>query len=516
MRAIVAITLLVALAAFVGAKSLKEPNEKVNRLLMQQLLAKRSGANSRVAPKAPVVADKRIVIENYFTTRLDHFNSQNTQEFQLRYLQVSDFYRPGGPILIFLAGNTALEDWMVYRGTLIYQLAEKMNALLIGVESRFYGSSRPTEDTTTENLRFLNTDQILADFAEFVTYLRHEVVENEYAKVLVAGSEYGGSLATWFRVRYPHLADVAWSSSGWHQANMDFQEFTEAWGETLIEHGSQDCYNEIFVAFHVMQNLFDAERSEEVSEMFNICTPVDPEDRLQVMFFFSIMMTSIEMYTLRDNQLGDFHEVCDDLLEGDYPTAVHAFADWFNTKFLEDRGCVISDINELVERFSQTNWDSPYTEMGVRQWGYQECNEFGWFWTTDSDNQPFGSRVYLELYSELCRMVYGDWITYESIYYATNRANNRFGGNNPRIEYAHFTNGAEDPWRKISVTNTLNTNALADVIPRELTSADIWATSEDDSAELAEVKDRLLDLLSYYLYPGRPREEVKSVDVAVN
>lgn len=157
-------------------------------------------------------------------------------------------------------------------------------------------------DLSTENLRLLNADQILADLAEFVRYLKEEVLKNENARVMVSGSEFGGSLATWFRVRYPHLANAAWSSSSWNTAVMDFQEFSEAWGQTLIDYGSQQCYNDIFVAFHVMQNLLDAGLGELLFEKFNICSPIDVENRMQVQYFFSVLMTSIEIYTLRNRK----------------------------------------------------------------------------------------------------------------------------------------------------------------------------------------------------------------------
>lgn len=119
---------------------------------------------------------------------------------------------------------------------------------------------------------------------------------------MVSGSEYGGALATWFRVRYPHLAQAAWSSSGYHHALMDFQEFSEAWGQTLIDHGSQECYNDIFVAFHVMQNLIDIGLGDILYDKFNICSPIDPENRIQVMYFFSVLMTAVEIYTLRNHE----------------------------------------------------------------------------------------------------------------------------------------------------------------------------------------------------------------------
>lgn len=151
---------------------------------------------------------------------------------------------------------------------------------------------------STENLGLLSTDQVLADLAEFVTYLRREVLHDEFAPVLVSGVGFGGSLATWFRVRYPHLANAAWSSSGMHNALMNFQEFAEAWGQSFIERGSQECYNVIFVAFNVMQNLIDAGQENVLYEKLNICSEINAKDPLHVSFFFVILMTTVEIYSL--------------------------------------------------------------------------------------------------------------------------------------------------------------------------------------------------------------------------
>ncbi|KAL1401716.1 hypothetical protein pipiens_006412 [Culex pipiens pipiens] len=79
----------------------------------------------------------------------------------------------------------------------------------------------------------------------------------------------------------------------------------------------------------------------------------------------------------------------------------------------------------------------------------------------------------------------------------------------PRINFIHFTHGAEDPWRMVSIRNDLNTEALLDVIPNELAGSDLGAISEDDSEELQEVKRRLKALMSYYLFPAGPRKMAK-------
>ncbi|XP_058454750.1 thymus-specific serine protease-like [Malaya genurostris] len=504
MKPIVLITLTVIAAAATAVPRAQE-NVGKTHVLVDEIIAKRAANAGATVPVNSPDPNPRLVIENFFTTKVDHFNPQNAEEWTLRYFSMPDFYRPGGPILIFLGGWTAIVPWMIDSSSLIYEIAEELHGAVYAFESRFYGESKITENMSTDNLRLLSTDQILADLAEFVTYLKRTVLKNEFAHVLVAGAEYGGGLATWFRVRYPHLADAAWASSGYQNAIMDFQEFSESWGDSLIEFGSQECYNEIFVAFHVMQNLIDVGLANVLFEKFNICTEIVVDDRIQVMYFFYMLMTSVEIYTLQNRNISDFAEVCDDLTAKDAETAVDAFAKWFNTKFVADLGCVVVDLDEVVEHYSQIDWESDFYREGVRQQLYQKCTEFGWFITTDSDFQPFGNRVMIELHSEICQRVFGDWQSFETMYYGITRANNRFGADSPATTQIHLTNGAADPWRRASITHDLNPYALADVIPRELSSSDIRAISDTDSEELLEVKRRIKSLVASYLFPVNPR-----------
>ena len=51
-------------------------------------------------------------------------------------------------------------------------LAEKHGALMVAVEHRFYGESQPTADMSTDNLRFLTSEQGLADLAKVTAYLK--------------------------------------------------------------------------------------------------------------------------------------------------------------------------------------------------------------------------------------------------------------------------------------------------------------------------------------------------------
>ncbi|KFB51933.1 AGAP004013-PA-like protein [Anopheles sinensis] len=447
------------------------------------------------------------ITEEFFTTAVDHFNHQNQATWNNRYLSMMDHFVPTGPVLIFLAGDVPVAGSMIDESTLINEMARDLGGAVFALETRFYGQSLPTDDLSVDNLRLLNTDQILADVADFVVHLRRTVIGNPFAHVLVVGTGLGGGLATWFRVRYPHLTDAAWSSSGYVNAVYDFQDFSSSWANTAIEFGSQECYNRIFIAFHVAQNLIDAGLARLMYEKFNICDPIDGDDRIHVAYFFSVLMTSIEVYTIRRGNLADFTSVCQEITDDTFPTSLDAFAYWFNKRFDEDIGCVIVDLDTVAESFRDASPADEINASGARQFLYQQCTEFGWFFTTDSDLQPFGERIQMELYYELCRRVFGDWVTPEVMYWATDRTNSRFGGSSPNVMQVHFTNGAQDPWRYTSVVEDLNVYAQADVIPRELAGSDLGAISEEnDSAELLDVKRRLKEVLAGYLFPFNPRK----------
>lgn len=75
---------------------------------------------------------------------------------------------------------------------------------------------------STDNLKYLSADQALADIAYFIKYQKSQISALEKSKVVVIGGSYSASLATWARLKYPHLIDVAYASSAPLRAVADF------------------------------------------------------------------------------------------------------------------------------------------------------------------------------------------------------------------------------------------------------------------------------------------------------
>lgn len=76
-------------------------------------------------------------------------------------------------------------------------------------------------DLSTDNLRYLSSRQALADLAHFRTVIGEERGLNNRKWVAFGGS-YPGSLAAWFRLKYPHLVHASVATSAPVYATVNF------------------------------------------------------------------------------------------------------------------------------------------------------------------------------------------------------------------------------------------------------------------------------------------------------
>ena len=174
--------------------------------------------------RAPPPSGRDLPGEKWFTQRLDHFKITNQATWRQRYWINWRHYRPGGPTLLMVGGEgEANPQWLEAGSWLDYAQAE--GAAMVLLEHRYYGKSHPTPDLTVKNLRWLSSRQALADLAAFASQMRGEA--GLVGPWVALGGSYPGSLAAWFRLKYPHLVTGAVSTSGPLLAKADFFEYLE-------------------------------------------------------------------------------------------------------------------------------------------------------------------------------------------------------------------------------------------------------------------------------------------------
>ncbi|KKY19748.1 putative extracelular serine [Phaeomoniella chlamydospora] len=196
--------------------------------------------------------------EHNLSIPIDHFHNDSIYEphssgyFDLRYWFDASHYKQGGPVIVFLAGEDdgAGRLPLIQKG-LMADLASELNGIGIVLEHRYYGTSFPTEDLSTPNLRFLTTDQANADAAYFAQHivlpgLEHENITAPNVPWIAYGVSYSGGQAAFVRKLYPDIFWGAISSSGVTQAIDDYWQYLEP----VRQYGPGDC-------IQITQNMTD-------------------------------------------------------------------------------------------------------------------------------------------------------------------------------------------------------------------------------------------------------------------
>ena len=116
-------------------------------------------------------------------------------------------------MIVLQSGETDGAGRLVYlQKGLLHDMAVATHGIGVVLEHRYYGTSFPTPDLSTENLRFLTTDQALADEAYFAKNVVFEGLEHlnltaPNVAYIGYGGSYAGAFNAFLRKLYP---DVFW------------------------------------------------------------------------------------------------------------------------------------------------------------------------------------------------------------------------------------------------------------------------------------------------------------------
>ncbi|GJN73751.1 hypothetical protein PLICBS_007834 [Purpureocillium lilacinum] len=466
------------LAAFAAALLCIGPATALHAPGLLRVLAPAGAADSSV-PAPP--ADSRIKAYN-LSVPVDHFHNSSRYEphsnatFPLRYWLDTSNYRPGGPVVVLNSGEFTSEGRFDFLDHGIVPILTKATGGVgVVLEHRYYGTSYPTEDVSVENLRFLSTEQALADNAYFARHVRFPGLEHVNLTApgtpwIIYGGSYAGAVAAFTRKVYPDVYWGAISSSGVTAAVDVFWQYFEA----ARHYAPGDCSPTQQKLMHVVDSMLlsgDDARADKVKDFFGLkelwndefaayltggvsglqSTNWDPaEDDAS----FGKWCATITSNSLLFESTAFLRPEVEKAVSGagykghELKTLTTRMLNYIG--FVKDSvkqtksSCKGQGLRECVSDRFYTN-DTSIAAGEYRSWLYQTCTEWGYFNSgaaTPKNKLSMISRALTYEYSTTsCRRLFN--ITAHPDVDAVNK----YGGFNFSYPRVALINGAQDPWR---------------------------------------------------------------------
>uniref|UniRef100_G3U5I9 Serine protease 16 n=1 Tax=Loxodonta africana TaxID=9785 RepID=G3U5I9_LOXAF len=436
----------------------------------------------------------------WFTQKLNHFGKKKHGYWLQKYYVNYNFYKPGGPVFLMIEGNDpASIEWITRNFTWI-TYAQRLGALCILLEHRFYGDSQPTRDMSTENLRrYLNSRQAVADIAEFQTVIAQSMKLTENKWVVF--------VAVWSRIKHPNLFAAAVSSSAMIQAKLNFNEYFEVIYKTVGTR-NRECLKAMKEAYgFIMTTLLLPDYHGRLIFDYKFCEPLTIKSEMDQLFVVEKLMLIFATIVQRNSEnlifigiMGEMSidELCETMTDTSLGSPYHRYARITNT-ILNNRGypCYPASYKENVEENSNISLERNKLTRG-RQWLYQRCNEFGWFYTTDLKNRSF-TGLPTRYYVKRCSDVFGPKFNYDSMVQGVMSTNKYYGGLNVTGSKIIFSNGSNDPWCHLGITKDISADLRAVVIKGQTFCDDMLQPQDTDSAELKQAREKIFQILKKWL-----------------
>ncbi|KAH9700218.1 prolylcarboxypeptidase-like protein [Citrus sinensis] len=257
-------------------------------------------------PKAMSPSDQSQDFKTFFYTQtLDHFNYRpdSYATFQQRY--VINFKHWGGsnssaPIFVYLGAEGSLDEDLDVAGFLPDN-APRFKALLVYIEHRYYGKSVPfgSREEAMKNastLGYFNSAQAIADYAGVLLHIKKKYSAERSPSIVVGGS-YGGMLAAWFRLKYPHIALGALASSApilyFHDTAPQVGYYTIVTKD--FKETSESCYETVRKSWDEIRKVASRPNGlSMLSKTFRTCKPLKETSELKD--FLDSLYTDVAQY----------------------------------------------------------------------------------------------------------------------------------------------------------------------------------------------------------------------------
>jgi len=411
-------------------------------------------------------------------------NPLENRTFSQRVVIDDQFWSPGNPIFIFLDGEAPMTFFGFQEVTPFYW-AKQFNAMYISLEHRYYGESLPFLQFTADNMKYLSSQQALADAAYFID--QHNQTIDNPGPWVVFGCSYSGALSSWFRAKYPNSVIASVAPSGPVFANSNFTQYFGQFETSCELIGYDSCVSAVQTGVSDISQLLSTPSGiSQLEETFNTCKPINTTDTPN-WFFELVLMEQVGGSDQMDNAPDwPLNATCDIMTSStDY------VANWAAT-FGNSSSC---------NAFSQTEWiklSSLPIPNSNRAWFWQKCTEFGFFKPSYEGTSIFWGDIPVDPMLGWCEQIFG----VPGLVPDTEWTNTFYGGYDLKATNVLFTNGLLDPWHNLSINEATNDGNVQAVTYQAGHCATMDLPYPDDPPSLViarqEIDDFLTEVLQEY------------------
>ncbi|KAJ7086092.1 peptidase S28 [Mycena belliarum] len=407
----------------------------------------------------------------FFDQILDHSNP-SLGTFPQRFWFYDGYYKKGGPIVLFNAGEADASGYTGYlfNGTVVGAIAYAVGGATIVLEHRYWGASIPFANYSTANMKYFTLENSVEDFAYFAKNVElpftdgTRVMAPPQVPWILTGGSYPGALAAYVKKTFPRLFYASYATSAPVQAISNFYGYFIPVANGAPQNCTSDMKAVISHWDSVMSHGTAAQQKKLLSVfgLQNVTHTADAASALQIAPW-SWQSTGPAVGAHQE-----FFDFCDALEVKDGVPAgkrgqglEYALAQWgawqLKTNLARCGDSYAGD--ECWGTFDPNS--SSYTDVGTtntyRPWMWLICTELG-FWQNGNPTGPsiVSKQVNVAYWERQCPL----WFPPEDgvavpARAQVNQVNWMYDGWDISEQHMLFVNGEFDPWRSGSVSSEL-------------------------------------------------------------
>ncbi|DBB07992.1 TPA: hypothetical protein ACH3X3_009367 [Trebouxia sp. C0006] len=383
---------------------------------------------------------------------------------------------------------------------LMWESAAEFGALLVFAEHRYYGESKPYSGSKLQNnMQYLTAEQAMADYAELLAELKSDL-QAEQSPVIGFGGSYGGMLASWMRMKYPHVLDgaIAGSAPIWAFPGEDPPVDSGAFAKIVTRDATpaggsaKACAGNLRNAWKQLKEWGSNDEGRgHIKEAMQLCPAANLSNDDDVDTLAQWAQNAFDYLAM-----GDYPYPSNYMLNGQ--GVLPAYPMRAACQPLSQQGmtgsALLEGLHQAVGTFynfsghlpcyNYSEGPNPEGEEDSNFWDYQACTEMVMPFSRNGEDDMFWKQPWdLKAFGKQCKEQWG--VTPRPYWAQINWGGRKIGTASNIV----FSNGLLDPWHGFGVLQNVSDSVVAIVIPEGAHHLDLMFSNAMDPPSVTAARN---------------------------